>query len=102
MTRIQPDGCWHAALEEYEQKREALYAGRTPHVPCEGLTVKDLCNRFLTAKKQKLNSCELSPRGFAEYRQTTDRFMVMFGKDRLVDDLTSEDFERLRTDIAKV
>ena len=102
MTRIQDDGCWQAALEEYELKREDLYAGRTPRVPSDGLTVKDLCNRFLTAKTQKVNSGELSPRGFAEYRQTTDRFIAMFGKDRLVDDLASEDFERLRADIAKV
>ena len=102
LTRIQPDGCWQAALEEYQQKREDIWAGRTPRVPSEGLTVKDLCNRFLTAKLQKVNSGEIAARTFAEYRQTTDRLVATFGKERLVDDLASDDFERLRANIAKV
>ena len=102
LTRIQPDGCWQAALEEYQQKREDIWAGRTPRVPSEGLTVKDLCNRFLTAKLQKVNSGEMAARTFAEYRQTTDRLVATFGKERLVDDLASDDFERLRANIAKV
>ncbi len=101
MERLPGDG-WQAALELYEQQREALYAGRTPRVHGEGLTIKELCNRFLTAKQQKLQSREIAARTFAEYRQTTDRLVATFGKERLVDDLASDDFERLRADIAKV
>ena len=101
LTRIQPDGCWQEALARYEQQREALYAGRTPRVEGEGFTVKDLCNRFLTAKQQKCASGEMSLRTFAEYRQSTDRLIATFGKERLVADLASDDFERLRADIAK-
>jgi integrase len=60
------------------------------------LTVKDLCNRFLTAKKYKLDAGELSPRMFAEYKQTAERLAEQFGKNRLVIDLASDDFEALR------
>jgi integrase len=102
MTRIQPDGCWEAALELYQQQRDALYAGRKPDLPGGKLTVRDWCNRFLTAKTGKLNSGEMAGRTFAEYRQTCARLVAAFGKDRPVDDLGSRDFERLRADIAKV
>jgi len=102
MTRIQEDGCCQVAWELYEQQRDALYAGRKPNLPGEKMTVKDLCNRFLTAKTAKLKSGEMAVRTFAEYRQTTDRLVATFGKDRPIDDLGSEDFEQLRADIAKV
>ena len=37
-----------AALRKYLEQRDDLQAGRTPRVQGEGLTVRDLCNRFLT------------------------------------------------------
>ena len=49
-----------------------LHAGRTPRVKADGLTVADLCNRFLTAKLRKVEAGELTPRLFAEYKETTD------------------------------
>jgi len=102
LIRIQPDGCWQSALEEYEQKREDLYAGRTPRVTGDGLTVGGLCNQFLTAKLRLVESGEIGSRTFNEYRGTTDRLVASFGKDRLVDDLAAEDFAAMRADIAKV
>ena len=42
-----PDG----ALERYLDRRDDLHAGRTPRKLTEGLTVRDLLNRFLTAKQ---------------------------------------------------
>ena len=101
LTRIQGDGCWRAALAEYKEKREALYAGRTPRVPGEELTVADLCNAFLTAKWHKFESREITARTFATYQSTTDRLIAQFGKDRLVDELAAIDFQALRADIAK-
>jgi integrase len=100
MERLPGDG-WKEALEVYKAQADDLHAGRTPRVKSDGLSVADLCNRFLTAKLRKLEAGELSPRSFQEYRQTTDRLIEEFDKTRLVDDLASDDFERCRADIAK-
>jgi len=101
MTRIQEDGCWQAALELYEQQREALYAGRTPRVPGDALTIKGLCDAFLTAKLRLVQSGEIAARTFSEYRGTTDRLVATFGRERLIDDLAAGDFATLRADVAK-
>ena len=52
LVRIDGDG-WKEALEEYKKVADDLHAGRTPRVQSDGLTVADLCNRFLTAKLRK-------------------------------------------------
>jgi hypothetical protein len=44
-----------AALAKYLDQRDDLQAGRTPRVQGDGLTVRDLCNRFLTSKKALLD-----------------------------------------------
>jgi integrase len=100
MERLPGDG-WKDALELYKAQADDLHAGRTPRVRADGLTVADLCNRFLTAKQHSLASGEITARTFNDYRRTTDRLVAMFGKTRLVDDLASDDFEFLRADIAK-
>lgn len=89
-----------AALAKWLEQRDDLLAGRKPRVSGDGLTVADLCNRFLTAKYHKLQCAELSPRSFADYKATTDRIVAVFGKRRLVDDLGADDFSTLRRDIA--
>jgi hypothetical protein len=45
-----------AALKKYLEQHDDLQAGRTPRVPGDGLTVRDLCNRFLTQKKSLVDS----------------------------------------------
>ena len=74
MERLPDDG-WQNALKEFKAQAEDLYAGRTPRVKdnSDGLTVRELCNRFLTAKHRKVESGELFRRTFDKYRQTTDR-----------------------------
>ena len=101
LERLQEDGCWQDALALYEKQREALFAGRTPRIEPEGLTIAGLCNQFLTAKLRRVESGELSPRSFSGYKDTTDRLVATFGKDRLVDDLAAEDFASLRASLAK-
>ena len=93
-----PDG----ALQRYLDQRDDLMAGRTPRVKAEGLTIRDLLNRFLTAKKMMVDAGEITPRTFADYHATCQRIATAFGKDRLVDDLAADDFRRLRANIAKV
>src|SRR5262249_46429324 len=78
-----------------------LHAGRTPRVKGDGLTVADLCNRFLTAKLRQQEAGELAARSFAEYRATTDLLVAKFGKTRLVSDLAADDFEALRAQMAE-
>jgi len=101
MQRLPGDG-WKEALELYKAQADDLHAGKTPRVVnADGLPLKELCNRFLTAKLRKVESGELSPRTLAEYRLTAARLIAFFRKDRLVGDLAADDFESLRADIAK-
>jgi integrase len=100
LVRVEGDG-WKEALELYKAQADDLHAGRTPRVKADGLTVADLCNRFLTAKLRKQEAGELGGRMFTEYQETTDLLVTAFGKDRLVDDLEADDFERLRARMAE-
>jgi len=110
LTHLPGDG-WKEALEEYEVQREDLYAGRTPRVRAGGLTVMGLCNHFLTAKHRQYEEGELSARMYkpgatpetasGEYKKTTDQIIASFGGNRLVDDLTPEDFGALRAKLAR-
>src|SRR5262249_11665080 len=72
LVRVEGDG-WKEALEEYKAVADDLHAGRTPRVQSDGLTVADLCNRFLTSRLRKVEAGEMGERMFAEYKQTTDR-----------------------------
>jgi integrase len=92
-----PDG----ALTKYLEQKDALHAGRTPRVAAEGLTVRDLLNRFLTHKRHLLDTREIAPQSFQDYHLTCKCIIDAFGRDRLVSDLAADDFERLRVDIAK-
>lgn len=88
-------------MASWLDQKDELLAGRTPRVPGDGLSVMDACNRFLTHKKHHRETGELSDRSFEEYHKTCVRIIRVFGKNRLVVDLTSEDFADLRADIAK-
>lgn len=79
------------------------HPGRTPRVKKtgNGLTIKDLCNRFLTAKLRKRKAGEITQPTFNDYRGVTDLLISQFGKERLVDDLAADDFEQLRDHMAE-
>ncbi|HEY2411570.1 MAG TPA: tyrosine-type recombinase/integrase [Pirellulaceae bacterium] len=89
------------ALLAWLDQKDELLAGRTPRTKGEGLTVRELCDRFLQAKDQQLDSGDISPLTRTDYERTTARIVAQFGKNRLVADLASEDFEALRATIAK-
>jgi integrase len=91
-----PDG----AVAKYLEQKDALHAGRTPRVQPEGLTVRDLVNRFLTHKRHLLDTREITERTWGEYYATGERLVSEFGADRLVDDLTADAFGKLRSIIA--
>ena len=97
-----PDDGWKAALERYEQQRDALYAGRTPSIPGDDRPIlRELCNQFLTAKLNKCNEGRISHRMYEEYKATTDRLIAKFGKDTALEDLKPKDFSALYADLAK-
>ena len=92
---------WQAALEKYQVQRDALHSGRTPRASRDGLTLKALCNRFLTAKEIQRDAGDIQPTTFAEYYSTCRVLLDSFGRDRFVDDLDADDFEQLRKSLAK-
>jgi len=95
------DSGWLTALNLYQEQREDLHAGRTPRVAGDGLTVRALCNRFLTAKKQLLDIGEITDRTFADYYRSCKRIVSTFGKRRIIEDLAADDFGQLRAELAK-
>src|SRR6516225_5332466 len=59
-----PDG----ALKKYLEQKDALHAGRKPRAETEGLTVKELANAFLNAKRALVESGELTNRSWEDYK----------------------------------
>lgn len=100
---VEDGGGWKAALDEYEKHRDGDYAGRARRSDgaADVLTLKELVNRFLTAKMQLWQSGDLRPRTFADYKAVCVRTNDYFGGHRAVADITAEDFAAFRTAIAK-
>src|SRR5262245_58915923 len=92
-----PDG----ALAKYLAEKDDLHAGRTPREAPEALTVFTLCGKFLTTKKRMREAGELALRSFDDYVNICQLIIRAFGKGRLVSDLGSYDFEKLRAAMAK-
>ncbi len=90
-----------AALQMYLEQKDDLHAGRTPRPSCNGLTVRELCNRFLTGKRLLIDSDEIGPRMFARYHRVCAKIIAAFGRQRLVIDLAADDFDKFRAQLAK-
>ena len=93
---------WQAAFGRYEREWPHIIDGRTPPPvdTGDGCTLRDLCNAFLTSKRNRLNSGELSSHTFAKYYETCELLIRQFGRDRRVDDLRPDDFETFRAALA--
>jgi len=100
-TRWADDPKGEAALNLWLDQKDDLLAGRTPRGNREGLTIADLCNRFLTAKEQQRDVGDIKSRSFAEYLGTCKTLVAAFGRNRLVDDLAADDFQSLRAALSK-
>jgi integrase len=90
-----------AALQKYLDQKDDLHAGRTPRGTANGLTIADLCNQFLNAKRHLLDAGEIGDLSFRDYFGTASRIVDAFGRNRLVDDLAADDFESFRSMLAK-
>jgi integrase len=100
---------WRKALLAYKSRIDDAVAGSirgtvVSEKPTNAVghnNIADLCNLFLTSKMRKMQSGELSPRSFSEYRQATDLLVGTFGKQTRIGDLAPADFESLRATMAK-
>ena len=72
-----PEG--EAAVNKWLDEKDDLLAGRTPRVHLGGLTVEDLCDHFLNAKRPLVTGGEITKRTFDEYFATGDRLVKRFG-----------------------
>src|SRR5213082_3250047 len=71
-----PDG----ALAKYLEQKDALHSGRKPREVSAGVTVKELCNRFLNAKQALVDSGELANRSWDDYKAACDLCVSRLGK----------------------
>jgi len=90
-----------AALNRYLSQRDDLYAGRTPRTQLEGMTVREVCNRYLTSKQQLRDSGEIDDRTFNDYYSACEKMLECLNGSRIVADLTPHDFEQLRAKFSK-
>ncbi len=88
-------------LTLWNAQKDYLLAGRRPPAKLDGPTVRDLANRFLSAKQRRIDTGELPHRSFVDYFATCETVLAALGKDRLLDDIQPEDFEKLRGTLAK-
>jgi integrase len=98
-------GTWdegpEAALARYLEQRDDLHAGRTPRPDPEALSVKQLCNAFLSAKQEAADQGRITPLTWRDYKTACDEIVGAFGKTRLVSDLRPGDFAALRGRMAR-
>lgn len=98
-------GSWadgpEAALSKWLEVKDDLLAGRTPRVKRDGLTIADMCNQFLTARRRKLDSGGMTRQSFDDYFRTCEKMIAHVGRERFVDDMQADDFGKLRAHIAK-
>ena len=97
--KVADDPQGQRALDLWLAQKDDLLAGRHPRTPTNGLTVRDLCNRFLTVKQHLVDTRELSPRSRQDYHGTCALLVGAFAQ-RSVVDLTTDDFEQLRARFA--
>ena len=74
------------ALERLNREWPCLSEGRTPP-PADtgdGCTMRDLCNAFLTSKRNRLDTGELSSHTFAKYYETCELLIRHFERDRVL------------------
>lgn len=90
-----------AALTRFLAQRDYLLAGVTPPDTREGLTVRELCNEFLTAKERKRDIGEITRRTFTDHHATCRNIIGALGRDQLVDRLQPGDFAKWRDKLAR-
>ena len=100
-------GVWadsQSALNKWIEDKDDLLAGRVPRrvsSGCRGPVLHELVNKFLTVKASLQDSGDLSPHTWQMYHGVCSEVVATFGRDRLLDDITADDFGKLRERWAK-
>lgn len=95
-------GVWanpEAALADYHRVAADLHAGRKPKdrsLLAEAVTVKDVCDHYLTYQLRRAEAAEISASRFHDCRRTLQDFAAFAGRARVVEDMLPEDFEAYR------
>jgi hypothetical protein len=97
-----PDG--ERARRVWAEQKAAIRGGARPRLDDntdpEGVTVKELCDRFLAEKQSAVENGELTQRSWQDYFDTCLRVADTLGRRRLVADLRPPDFAQLRASLA--
>ncbi|HUT01440.1 MAG TPA: tyrosine-type recombinase/integrase [Thermoguttaceae bacterium] len=105
--RIHFFGVWEdpqTALDSYFRQAADLHAGRQPRpstLSADALTVKDVCNEYLTHQFRKVEAGEIGPRWLEDCRRVAECFAAFMGKSRLVEDIRPDDFQRFRRKLVR-
>ena len=100
--KVADDPNGQAALVLWLKQKDNLLAGRTPQTKPEGLDLRELLDRYVVAKRARVDSGEITPRTFNELFTCCKRIGDVLGLDRLVVNLVPDDFSKLRRAIAKI
>src|SRR5262245_42790900 len=84
------------ALERFSKEWADIVAGRLTRSKLDRLSVGDLANYFLNAKRNLIRSADLTPRSWADCHKTCEEMIEVFGRDRAVSDLRPTGFATLR------
>jgi integrase len=102
------DGKWYyfgrdkeAALVQWLQDKDSIFAGRGRPVKTDAITVAALCNEFLTSKRHLVDTRELALRTWHSYFKSCEKLVAALGGSRPVVSLTPLDFQTLRSTLAK-
>lgn len=100
--KVADDPTGDAALARWLAEKDDILAGRPARARiADTLTVKGLCDRFITHCDAKVATGELAQRTRKDYFKVCERIVKVFGRLTPVADLTPDDFARLRADMAK-
>jgi hypothetical protein len=100
-------GVWDdpdAALEKYLRVAADLHAGREPRSPtlsADAVTVKQICNHYLTYQHRRSQSGEIGPRWFEDCRMVLESLASFVGPGRLASDVSPDDFLRYRQKLVR-
>ncbi len=90
-----------AALNLWLEQKDDLLAGRKPRANRDELSVEELLNQYLHAKKQQVDEGAITPRHWQDMKRACEHAIVTFGRTRAVSDLRADDFVTLRARLAK-
>ncbi|MBT6155804.1 MAG: site-specific integrase [Planctomycetaceae bacterium] len=92
-------GIWadhESALKKYLANRDYLQAGVDLPDDTDQTCLANLCNRFLAAKQNRVDSGELRLATWQDYKRTCGLIIDALGRNRVVDTIGPADFTRLR------